>query len=101
MYIISFILLYVHSCIYIHTYVVDVNIVSHTHQEMNIATNIASLALGWPLGEYGKPRDTPLPWPPDLNALGSDADLTATMNKIMDDTLNLNSASDVTLVCKC
>jgi hypothetical protein len=33
--------------------------------------------------------------------LGSDADLTATMNKIMDDTLNLNSASDVTLVCKC
>ena len=70
------------------------------HQEMNIATNIASLALGWPLGEYGKPRDTPLPWPPDLNALGSDADLMATMNKIMDDTLNLNSASDVTLVCK-
>jgi hypothetical protein len=69
---------------------------------MNIATNIASLALGWPLGEYGKPRDTPLPWPPDLNALGSDADLTATMNKIMDDTLNLNSASDVTLyTCKC
>ncbi len=78
-----------------HTYVVDVNIVSHTHQELKIATNVANLALGWPLGEYGKPRDTPLPWPPDLNALGSDADLTATINKIMDDTLNLNSASDV------
>ena len=82
---------------FIHT---DLNIVSHAHQEMNIAKNVASLVVGWELGEYGKPRDIPLPWPPDLSALALDTELAQMMNKIMEDTLNLNSASDVTVVCK-
>ena len=82
---------------FIHT---DLNIVSHTHQEMNIAKNVASLVVGWELGEYGKPRDAPLPWAPDLSALALDTELAQMMNKIMEDTLNLNSASDVSVMCK-
>jgi hypothetical protein len=65
--------------------------------------SLVSLLAG-NLASNGRPRDTPLPWSPDLGALALpqalDAELAEIMNKIMEDTLNLNSASDVTFVCK-
>ena len=65
---------------------------------MNIAKNVDSLVVGWELGEYGKPRDTPLPWPPDLSALALDTELAQMMNN------PLNTTSFVcvsTRVCVC
>lgn len=98
---ISFTLQFLHACIHIHSYVVLFNTVFLTHQEPSIAKTVASLVVGWEEGEYGKPRNNRLPWPPDLSSLGFDGELADTMKQIMEDTLNLNSASDVTVVCKC
>ena len=51
--------------------------------------------MGWDVGEYGRTRDTDLPWPADLGALALDPEASEIMDKLIDEVLNLNSASDV------
>ena len=51
--------------------------------------------MGWDVGAYGRTRDTDLPWPPDLGALALDPEASEIMDNLIDEVLNLNSASDV------
>lgn len=66
---------------------------------MKIAHNVASILVGWEPGEYGRPRDNDLPWPPDLGALALDQEASDMMDELIDEVLMLTSASDV-CVCK-
>lgn len=66
------------------------------------AKNAASVLVGWDVGEYGRPRDSAGPFPPTLAALNLDDASYATLTNIIDKTLHIHSASDVSVrVCAC
>jgi hypothetical protein len=75
------------------------NINFYRPQQLQVAKRVTCTAVGWPAPEYGRPGPTYGPFPATLNALDLDERSADTMDRIMNATLNLSSATDVSQTC--